>query len=586
MDGKLLPGHVVAKLSKSSSGEFPKGVERIEGIMSTKAAVDALASLGISRLTNFWGDSRIEGLLELGVSTRPRSIAEAMLSESGLAIFKNKDLRNAILEAFSPQDIRDKLGQSADGAQLIDSGSFTWGRNPLTTQFLKLLDLELEEAFPDDLLSGPEPFQKTAISRPLFDYQNSIRKQLVSFCFLKRDHVDAARSHRIVAHMPTGSGKTRTAMEFIADFLRFSASKQPPVVVWLAHSEELCDQAVQTFQDIWSKLGSEDANIYSMWGGRKQDGLDFSKPCFIVTSFQSCYSSIHSSKNTDFDRFTQIKRECSLLIVDEAHMSMAPTYKKAIEFLCNSETYLVGLTATPGRHHVGGDTVQTAALSGFYSNNKLTIDHELTGEKNPIEYLQGRGILSSIDRLRLDTSANVELSTEAVKLVSDLLDISPKVLAELGSNVQRTLEIVAAVERLALKEQKQTIVFCPSKQNASDMALVLRERGCAARAVTGETPPSDRRQAIDDFKNGEIRVLTNFGVLTTGFDAPRTEAVVIARPTTSVVLYSQMVGRGLRGAQVGGTASCTIVDVVDNIINLPDVPQAFTFFDEHFGEQR
>jgi superfamily II DNA or RNA helicase len=188
--------------------------------------------------------------------------------------------------------------------------------------------------------------------------------------------------------------------------------------------------------------------------------------------------------------------------------------------------------------------------------------------------------------MRLNTSANIKLDPEAVKLVSDLLDISPKILAELGSNVQRTLEVVAAVERLALIDHKKTIVFCPSKQNASDMALVLRERGCSARAITGETPPSDRREAIEEFKNGGLKVLTNFGVLTTGFDAPKTEAVVVARPTTSVVLYSQMVGRGLRGAQVGGTASCTVVDVVDNIINLPDVPQAFTFFDEHFGEQQ
>lgn len=554
--------------------------------MNTKAAAEALASLGIARLASIWGESRLEGLSKLGVSTRPRSVAEAMLSENGLAIFKNKALRNAVLEAFSPQDIRDKLGVGVNGDTSAISSNFTWGRNPSTTQFLRLLDLRIEEAFPEDLQSGPEPYQQTAITKPLFDYQNSIRKQLVGFCLSPNSNDSGALNRRIVAHMPTGSGKTRTAMEFIADFIRFSSSKEPPVVVWLAHSEELCDQAIQTFLSIWNKLGSEDANIYSMWGGRKPSSLDFSKPCFVVTSFQSCYSSIHSIRDADFECYAEIKRECRLLIVDEAHMSTAPTYKKAIEFLCNSKTTLVGLTATPGRHHVGGDTGQTTDLSDFYSNNKLTIDQELTGDKNPIEYLQDRGILSSVNRLRLDTGANIELSINAAKLVSDLLDISPKVLADLGSNVQRTLEIVAAVERLALIEQKQTIVFCPSKQNASDMALVLRERGCSARAVTGETPPSDRREAIEDFKNGKIRVLTNFGVLTTGFDAPKTEAVVIARPTTSVVLYSQMVGRGLRGAQVGGTATCTVVDVVDNIINLPDVPQAFTFFDEHFGEQR
>lgn len=552
--------------------------------MSSSAVVDALSSIGIARLAGFWGESRLDGLSDLGVSTRPRAIAEAMLSESGLAIFKNKELRNAVIEVFSPQVIRGKLGSSPDGSPVTIPQNFTWGRNASTAQFLRLMDLDIEEAFPSDLLSGPEPHLQTEIEKPLFDYQNSIRKQLVSFSLLDTVGRNDAASRRIVAHMPTGSGKTRTAMEFISDFLRFSCSTEKPVVVWLAHSEELCDQAVQTFLSIWTKLGTENANVYSMWGGRKPDKIDLSKPCFIVTSFQSCYSSIHSNKDSDFDRFAEIRRECSLLIVDEAHMSMAPTYKKAIEFLCNSTTTLIGLTATPGRHHVGGDATQTKALSDFYGNKKLTIDQRLTGEKNSIEYLQGRGILSSVERMRLNTSATVNLNAEAVRLISDLLDISPKVLAELGNNAQRTLEVVAAVEKLALIDKKQTIVFCPSKQNASDMALVLRERGCSARAVTGETPPSDRREAIEEFKNGSVRVLTNFGVLTTGFDAPKTEAVVIARPTTSVVLYSQMVGRGLRGKSVGGTASCTVVDVIDNIVNLPNVPQAFTYFDEHFGE--
>lgn len=552
--------------------------------MSSSAVVDALSSIGIARLAGFWGESRLDGLSDLGVSTRPRAIAEAMLSESGLAIFKNKELRKAVMEVFSPQVIRGKLGSSPDGSPVTIPQNFTWGRNASTAQFLRLMDLDIEEAFPSDVLSGPEPHLQTEIEKPLFDYQNSIRKQLVSFSFLDTVDRNDAASRRIVAHMPTGSGKTRTAMEFISDFLRFSCSTEKPVVVWLAHSEELCEQAVQTFLSIWTKLGTENANVYSMWGGRKPDKIDLSKPCFIVTSFQSCYSSIHSNKDSDFDRFAVIRRECSLLIVDEAHMSMAPTYKKAIEFLCNSTTILIGLTATPGRHHVGGDATQTKALSDFYGNKKLTIDQRLTGEKNSIEYLQGRGILSSVERMRLNTSATVNLNAEAVRLISDLLDISPKVLAELGNNAQRTLEVVAAVEKLALIDKKQTIVFCPSKQNASDMALVLRERGCSARAVTGETPPSDRREAIEEFKNGSVRVLTNFGVLTTGFDAPKTEAVVIARPTTSVVLYSQMVGRGLRGKSVGGTASCTVVDVIDNIVNLPNVPQAFTYFDEHFGE--
>ena len=92
-----------------------------------------------------------------------------------------------------------------------------------------------------------------------------------------------------------------------------------------------------------------------------------------------------------------------------------------------------------------------------------------------------------------------------------------------------------------------------------------------------------RAQSIADYKVGDVRVLVNFGVLTTGFDAPNTTCVLIARPTTSVVLYSQMVGRGIRGPLMGGSERCLIVDVKDNIEGMPDLPSAFSFFDSSWG---
>lgn len=73
---------------------------------------------------------------------------------------------------------------------------------------------------------------------------------------------------------------------------------------------------------------------------------------------------------------------------------------------------------------------------------------------------------------------------------------------------------------------------------------------------------------MDAFKKGEIEFLLNYGVLTTGFDAPKTEYIMICRPTTSVVLYEQIVGRGLRGPRFGGTEHCTIIDFADNLLRL------------------
>jgi superfamily II DNA or RNA helicase len=97
------------------------------------------------------------------------------------------------------------------------------------------------------------------------------------------------------------------------------------------------------------------------------------------------------------------------------------------------------------------------------------------------------------------------------------------------------------------------------------MAALLTLEGVSAAAVAGETDPGVRRHYIEAFRRGDIRVLTNYNVLTTGFDAPAVRALYVARPTYSPVRYQQMIGRGLRGPLNGGKERCLIVNVADNL---------------------
>ncbi|KPC83466.1 hypothetical protein ADL27_47215, partial [Streptomyces sp. NRRL F-6602] len=99
------------------------------------------------------------------------------------------------------------------------------------------------------------------------------------------------------------------------------------------------------------------------------------------------------------------------------------------------------------------------------------------------------------------------------------------------------------------------------------------------------TPPNERRKRIDDFRKGRVQVLTNYGVLTQGFDAPATRVVVVARPTYSPNVYQQMIGRGLRGPKNGGKETCLILNVRDNITNFGE-ELAFTEFEYLWGENR
>jgi superfamily II DNA or RNA helicase len=96
--------------------------------------------------------------------------------------------------------------------------------------------------------------------------------------------------------------------------------------------------------------------------------------------------------------------------------------------------------------------------------------------------------------------------------------------------------------------------------------------------VDSTTSAQDRRTRIENFRNGRIRVLTNYGVLTQGFDAPATRVVVVARPVYSTNVYQQMIGRGLRGPKNGGKDTCLILNVDDNITNFK-TNLAFTQFE-------
>jgi DNA repair protein RadD len=107
------------------------------------------------------------------------------------------------------------------------------------------------------------------------------------------------------------------------------------------------------------------------------------------------------------------------------------------------------------------------------------------------------------------------------------------------------------------------LVFACSVEHAEILTLALNYKGRTARCITGDTPRHERLTVLAAFRNKQVNFVCSVGVLTMGFDAPQINAVCITRPTTSALLYEQMVGRGLRGPRNGGTASCRILDVQD-----------------------
>ncbi len=112
-----------------------------------------------------------------------------------------------------------------------------------------------------------------------------------------------------------------------------------------------------------------------------------------------------------------------------------------------------------------------------------------------------------------------------------------------------------------------TLVFATSVEHSQTLAALLTSMGIKARAVSAKTETFVHRRIVEEFRAGEIQALVNYGIFREGFDAPKTRAIVVARPVYSPNLYFRMIGRGLRGVKNGGNDRCLIPDVSDNIDN-------------------
>ena len=388
----------------------------------------------------------------------------------------------------------------------------------------------------------------------LFDHQRSAVQRLMPL--LLHD------LRRAVLHLPTGVGKTRTAMHVVAESLR---DNEPSVAVWLASGRELLDQAVGTFENAWHHLGNRRVQVFRMWGDRTPD-TDEIRDGFLAVGLSKGWSAMSR------DWALRLARYVRLVVFDEAHQSIAPTYREITENLTfDYRCALLGLTATPGR--TWADIDADGKLAEFYGYNKVGIE---VPAENPIEYLISHGYLARPNFRTLFAEPGIHLDdTSSLAAMGSLPE---EVLAGLPEDARYVTAVVEALTELVDAGHRRVLVFAASVAQARILTAVLSVRGLRAAVVTATTPAPERRREISDFKSGglEPRILINYGVLTTGFDAPQASAVLIARPTKSLVLYSQMVGRAIRGPKAGGTESCEIVTVVDPALpGFGDVAEAF-----------
>ena len=373
------------------------------------------------------------------------------------------------------------------------------------------------------------------------------------------------------------------ASQEVMELLKSNKPRADFTVVWLANKEELCDQAMQEFYKSWQILGNQEIKIFKHFGGVRSNLKDINdelevSPTVIFSSLGMLWEDVTSNITS----VMELSKSTRLIIMDEAHLSTAKTYKTIIELLApTNKTSILGLSATPGRTY--RDVSQDIELKDFYYAQKVGL--KIKNEKNIINWLIKNEYLAktSIEKINFESDlaklcTKNEVQNELIR-IKEGKDYSKSFMKKLSHDNER-IEFVS-------KNNEKMIVFASSKDNAIAISDLLNIMGIKAASITTETDINLRRQAIKNYKNvnSDLNILVNYDVLTTGFDAPKTKVAIITRPTTSIVLYHQMIGRAVRGIKAKGNKSCRILTVADTYLpGYKDLADSFYFWEDIWND--
>lgn len=300
-------------------------------------------------------------------------------------------------------------------------------------------------------------------------------------------------------------------------------------ILVVVHQKELLEQNLQKLQAVWPEAP---VGIHSAAVGRKDMGHDI-----LYATIGSIYKKAHLLGRVD------------LILADECHLINPKESGMWRRLIGDIKQYcpqvrVIGWTGTPFR----GDGVWLTAGDLFHG----------VAAKVTIKELVAAGFLTPL--VLADTK--LHMSAEGVSVVNGDYKIN-----ELDAKVNRKDLIDRAVDeaiRLA-SDRKRWLVYCVTIKHAANTLEALRARGIDADMVSAETPKAFREEVIGRFRRGELRALVNVAVLTTGFDVPEVDCIILMRNTKSPVLYVQIAGRGMRISP--GKDNCLWLDFTDTTMN-------------------
>ena len=334
--------------------------------------------------------------------------------------------------------------------------------------------------------------------------------------------------------LPTGAGKSLV----ISELGRIARGR----VLVLAHVKELVEQNHAKYESYDLK-----ASVFSAGLGRKEASEQ------VV--FGSVQSVVRNLDSFDDENFT-------LLVIDECHrisLEKTSSYHKVIDHLkaLNPRLKVLGLTATPYR--LGMGWLYQYHSKGMVRTQEKRFFKDCIFEL-PLSYMVDNGFLTAATMVDApivfyDFSS---LTTDSFGRYSE-----PDMNKLLKGKTRATTQIISYVIKEA-SNRKGVMIFASTVDHAKEIMGYLPNEEAAL--IIGDTPGKERDRLINEFKQQRFKYLVNVSVLTTGFDAPHVDLIAILRPTESVSLYQQIVGRGLRLAE--GKKDCLVIDFAGNRYNL------------------
>ena len=334
----------------------------------------------------------------------------------------------------------------------------------------------------------------------------------------------APEGARVMTQLPTGGGKTEIAGGLLKDFLVDGRK-----AVWLTHRQELAEQSADRLKDHWLIPAMPLTEVWSQ-----------GKPAPYMPNGVAVLKSLTVGlRNKGEIKIWEDYSPDDLLVVDEVHHAPARGWERAIE---QWPGRVWGLTATPWR---------LSQREGF----DHLFDTLVTGPQT--SEMQNNGYLAH-SRVFTPSEGNLIRGKE----INSQGEYTPSGIERANDRVIMTTLAVEFWQNVAAG--RQTIAYAVSQGHAYNLVKSFRDKGIAADLIlsTSKTSQSKRERVKRDFEAGLTTVLVNVAVVTEGFDLPDASCVMMTRPTKSLALYLQMVGRGLRRKDDGG--DCLILDLAGN----------------------